>query len=84
MFVVAPGQPVASLSGFPAWLRCSWWEVMPRSCRRRDRGAWNKEEWPFRREGPNRSALLLEVRLLSSGRVCTGWRRRGGSCGPCS
>ncbi|MQM15322.1 hypothetical protein Taro_048264 [Colocasia esculenta] len=38
--------------------------------------------WPFRREGPNRSALLVEVRLLSSGRARAGRRRRSGSRGP--
>ncbi|MQL98877.1 hypothetical protein Taro_031597 [Colocasia esculenta] len=41
-----------------------------------------RRRWPFRREGPNGSALLLEVRLLSSGRACVGQRRRGGSRGP--
>ncbi|MQL95260.1 hypothetical protein Taro_027926, partial [Colocasia esculenta] len=40
-----------------------------------------RRRWPFRREGPNGSALLLEVRLLSSGRARAGQRRRGGSCG---
>ncbi|MQL68391.1 hypothetical protein Taro_000669 [Colocasia esculenta] len=38
--------------------------------------------WPFRREGPNGSALLVEVRLLNSCRACIGRRRRGGSRGP--
>ncbi|MQL83244.1 hypothetical protein Taro_015733 [Colocasia esculenta] len=32
----------------------------------------------FLREGPNGVVLRMEVRLLSSGRACTGWRRRGG------
>ncbi|MQL70925.1 hypothetical protein Taro_003243 [Colocasia esculenta] len=30
--------------GLSAPLRCSRWEVTPRSCRRRDRGAWSEEE----------------------------------------
>ncbi|MQM04927.1 hypothetical protein Taro_037732 [Colocasia esculenta] len=33
---------------------------------------------PFLREGPNRFVLRVEVRLLSSGRVRAGRRRRGG------
>ncbi|MQL77082.1 hypothetical protein Taro_009491 [Colocasia esculenta] len=41
-----------------------------------------RRRWPFRREGPNGSALHVEVRLLSSGRAHVGQRRRGGSCGP--
>ncbi|MQL74071.1 hypothetical protein Taro_006440, partial [Colocasia esculenta] len=41
-----------------------------------------RRRWSFRREGPNGSALLLEVRLLSSGRARVGWRRRGGSRHP--
>ncbi|MQM15523.1 hypothetical protein Taro_048469, partial [Colocasia esculenta] len=41
-----------------------------------------RRRWPFRREGPNGSALLVEVRLLSSDRARTGRRRRGGSHGP--
>ncbi|MQL84232.1 hypothetical protein Taro_016739 [Colocasia esculenta] len=41
-----------------------------------------RRRWPFQREGPNGSALLLEVRLLSSGRARTGRRRRGGSRRP--
>ncbi|MQM10583.1 hypothetical protein Taro_043474 [Colocasia esculenta] len=40
-----------------------------------------KRRWPFRREGPNGSALLVEVRLLSNGRARTGRRRRGDSHG---
>ncbi|MQM11355.1 hypothetical protein Taro_044262 [Colocasia esculenta] len=41
-----------------------------------------RRRWPFRREGPNGSALLLEVRLLNSGRTCTGRKRWGGSRRP--
>ncbi|MQM14690.1 hypothetical protein Taro_047624 [Colocasia esculenta] len=41
-----------------------------------------RRRWSFRREGPNGSALLVEVRLLSSDRARVGQRRRGGSCGP--
>ncbi|MQM23100.1 hypothetical protein Taro_056162 [Colocasia esculenta] len=41
-----------------------------------------RRRWPFRREGPNGPALLLEVRLLSSGRARAGQRRRGGSHRP--
>ncbi|MQM04289.1 hypothetical protein Taro_037085 [Colocasia esculenta] len=41
-----------------------------------------RRRWSFRREGPNGSALLVEVRLLSSGRARAGRRRRGGSRGP--
>ncbi|MQL67818.1 hypothetical protein Taro_000112, partial [Colocasia esculenta] len=51
-----------------------------RSCRRRDRGA--RRRWPFRREGPNGSALLLEVRLLNSDRARVGRRKRGVSHHP--
>ncbi|MQM16983.1 hypothetical protein Taro_049949 [Colocasia esculenta] len=40
-----------------------------------------RRRWPFRREGPNESAVLLEVRLLSSGRARVERRRRGDSCG---
>ncbi|MQM14868.1 hypothetical protein Taro_047802 [Colocasia esculenta] len=58
------GSPLSD--GFLECLRCSWWEVMLRSCRRRDRGGWSEEE----------------VRLLSSGRAHAGRRRRGGSRGP--
>ncbi|MQM21662.1 hypothetical protein Taro_054707 [Colocasia esculenta] len=41
-----------------------------------------RRRWPFRREGPNGSALLVEVRLLSSGRAHTGQRRQGSSHSP--
>ncbi|MQM09386.1 hypothetical protein Taro_042253 [Colocasia esculenta] len=41
-----------------------------------------RRRWPFRREGPNGSALLVEVRLLSSGRARAERRRRRGSRGP--
>ncbi|MQL72874.1 hypothetical protein Taro_005223 [Colocasia esculenta] len=41
-----------------------------------------RRRWPFRREGPNGLALLMEVRLLSSGRARTGRRRWGRSRGP--
>ncbi|MQM13503.1 hypothetical protein Taro_046428 [Colocasia esculenta] len=37
---------------------------------------------PFLREGPNGFVLHVEVRLLSSGRARTGWRRRGDSRSP--
>ncbi|MQM09303.1 hypothetical protein Taro_042173 [Colocasia esculenta] len=43
-----------------------------------------RRRWSFLREDPNGSALLVEVRLLSSGRACAGRRRWGGSHGPCS
>ncbi|MQM20980.1 hypothetical protein Taro_054010 [Colocasia esculenta] len=52
-----------------------------------------RRRWPFRREGSNGSALLLEglwgvrsmlvVRLLSSGRARIGQRRKGGSHRSC-
>ncbi|MQL70900.1 hypothetical protein Taro_003215, partial [Colocasia esculenta] len=41
-----------------------------------------RRRWPFRREGPNGSALLLKVRLLSSDRTRAGQRRWGGSHRP--
>ncbi|MQL96720.1 hypothetical protein Taro_029403 [Colocasia esculenta] len=41
-----------------------------------------RRRWSFRCEGSNGSALLVEVRLFSSGRVRVGQRRRGGSRGP--
>ncbi|MQM14603.1 hypothetical protein Taro_047536 [Colocasia esculenta] len=41
-----------------------------------------RRRWSFLREGPNGSALLVEVRLLSSGRARAGRTRWGGSGGP--
>ncbi|MQL68044.1 hypothetical protein Taro_000335 [Colocasia esculenta] len=41
-----------------------------------------RRRWSFLREGPNRSAFLVEVRLLSSGRAHAGRRRQSGSRGP--